>query len=94
VVGGEHHEHRILQQRVNDELLIEVEGFALLGEDQGEVQFPRAQRGQQRRELSLPEGHLPPCWSLRTAAAPNGHVRGAVDPAVTTLRVVERTRCS
>ncbi|QTZ91790.1 PLP-dependent transferase [Streptomyces auratus AGR0001] len=26
----------------------------------------------------------------RTAAAPNGHVRGAADPAVTTLRVVDR----
>ncbi|WJY42465.1 PLP-dependent transferase [Streptomyces sp. P9-2B-2] len=30
----------------------------------------------------------------RTAAAPNGHVRGAADPAVTTLRVVDRTRCT
>ncbi|MFB7665370.1 aminotransferase class I/II-fold pyridoxal phosphate-dependent enzyme [Kitasatospora sp. NPDC056138] len=27
----------------------------------------------------------------RTAAAPNGHVRGAADPAVTTLRVVDET---
>ncbi|MFH8680885.1 hypothetical protein [Streptomyces lydicus] len=26
----------------------------------------------------------------RTAAAPNGHVRGAADPAVATLRVVDR----
>lgn len=58
MVGRQHQQQGVLKERVDDELLPEVKGVSRLGENQSQVQFPGAERGKKRRELSLPQGYM------------------------------------
>lgn len=63
VVLGHDEQQRVGQQRMQLEVVVEVEPVARLGEDEGGVQLPGAQAPQQDRQLALDEGHLHPVLS-------------------------------